>query len=133
MKQCNIIFYFILLITISFACKKSSSGTKDTTAPVVTFTTPTANGFYASGDTVYVRGSITDDNSLASTSVEIKNKTTSAVLFQQTNSTGSVPVYSFLWKWKNNVGVLTPASVKVVATDASGNQNIATVDISLDH
>jgi len=132
MKQLTTTIIFIASVVLIASCKKSGSGSKDTTPPVITFIAPAANGFYAAGDTVTVRGTITDDN-VSTASIEIRNKTTNAVLYQQTSTAGNVSFYNFLWKWKNTVSAITPASVKVVATDASGNQTNLEINITLDH
>src|ERR1044071_6584147 len=108
-------FLIALLATVTFfifiSCKKS--GSKDSTAPVITFIIPGANAYYAAGDTVTIRGTITDEK-ISSASIEIRNKTTNTVLYQQTSSAGNAAAYNFLWKWKNTVSALTPAAVKVV-------------------
>ena len=122
----------VVMFSFFMSCKKSSSSSKDTTPPSISFITPSTNTYYAAGDTVVIRGLITDEN-VSSASVEIRNKTTNAILFQQTSLAGNVALYSFLWKWKNTVTALTQAAVKVVATDAAGNQSQLEVNVSLDH
>ena len=131
MKQIFLSILIVATILFNYSCKKSSSS-KERNPPVISFLTPVANTYYAFGDTVSIRGSITDEN-VASASVEIRNKTTNAILFQQTSLAGNVALYNFLWKWKNTVATLTPAKVKVVASDAAGNEAQLEVEVSLDH
>lgn len=75
---------------------------------------------------------MTDNHVLATAKVEIRNKTTGTILFQQTSATGNVSLYRFLWNWTVS-GITSPitATVKVIAIDTRSNQVSKEVDVTL--
>jgi hypothetical protein len=65
--------------------------------------------------------------------VEIRNKTTGAILFQQSSTTGNVGFYRFLWNWTvTGVTGPTTATVKVIAKDKLNNEVFKEMDVQLD-
>ena len=125
---------FLLLITITgLHCKKNNNGsTTPDTAGTITISLPTTGSIYDNGFGLQVSGEMTDNNVLATAKVEIRNKTTGAILFQQTTATGNVSLYRFLWNWTVS-GITSPitATVKVIAIDTRSNQVSKEVDVTL--
>jgi hypothetical protein len=128
---------FTILLFIAFAglnCKKSST-TTTTPADIpgsINLTEPVANTTYQNGDILKVQGDMTDNNVLSSAKVEIRNKATNAILFQQTTLTGNQTFFRFLWNWTvTGVTVDFIATVKVTAVDKLSNQVITEVDVRM--
>jgi hypothetical protein len=127
------ILFFVAVNILS--CKKSSTSTN--VPPVdkpgnVTITAPIAGSIYDNGFVLTISGNMSDDNVLSSAKVEVRNKITNAILFQQTTATSNVSYFSFLWNWTVN-GITAPftATVKVTAIDSQSNQTVKEVDITL--
>jgi hypothetical protein len=143
-KQNFILFIFkkhlmkLLLVAICLlmnftGCKKEEDGPPADTAAVITITAPAANSRYANTSTLQIRGSIDDADILKNAKVELRNKTTGAVLFSQTNATGNIPLYNFSWNWTvSGVSALFTAIVKIISTDQYDYQSIKEVDIILE-
>jgi len=124
------LFSFLLFVS----CKKDDNNNPPAdTAAVITITVPTANARYTNGSTVEVRGNINDADILKNAKVEIKNKTSGAVLYTQTTLTGNVPVYTFNWSWPvSGVTVSFTVTVKITSTDQFDYQTTKEVDIIFD-
>ena len=124
----------LLFISLSFFnCKKNSSSTPVTDqAGNIDITTPVANNIYDNGLVLKTEGGMSDGNGLSSAKVEIRIKTTGAILFEQTSATGNVTLYHFLWNW-TVTGITAPitATVKVIAIDKLSNQIFKEVDVTL--
>lgn len=77
---------------------------------------------------------MTDNNGLSTARVEIRNKTTTALLYQQSSTTGSVSFYRFLWNWTiTGITTTTIATVKIVARDKQSNEISREIDVTLDN
>jgi hypothetical protein len=116
-------------------CKKNSTTSNTTPADKpgnINITAPVSGTIYDNNFTLITAGDMSDDNVLTSAKVEVRNKITGAILFQQTTSTGNVTFYRFQWSWIVT-GITAPftATVKVTATDSQSNQTIKEVDIIL--
>jgi hypothetical protein len=124
----------LLLITVGFiACKKTSTTTPQTDKPgTIDITSPAASTTYDNGLVLKTEGAMNDENGLTSAKLEIRNKATSAILFQQTTTTGNITLYHFLWNWTVS-GMTAPitATVRVTAIDKLSNQVFQEVDIIL--
>ena len=71
---------------------------------------------------------------MSSVRIEVKNKTTNAVLFQQSSPAGNATFYRFLWNWVvTGITTITPATVKITAKDLQSNEVVKEVDITLDN
>lgn len=135
----NRIYFFLIagfyMCTV-LSCNKSSS---NTTPPAdvpgsVQIDHPVANAIYTNGSPILIDGTMTDNNNLVSAKVEVKNKTTSATLYQQTTNTGNVTFYRFSWTYTlSGITTLTPGTVKVTAKDNLGNEVYKEVDITFDN
>lgn len=115
-------------------CKKDNNGQEPESPAVITIATPTSLGIYVNGSTLKIEGDMTDNNVLAQARVEVRNQSTNAVLFQQSNITGNVGYYYFLWNWQiTGITSPTPAVVKVIARDKLANEVSKEVNITLDN
>ncbi len=132
--------FFILFIFVSFIslnCKKSSSNSNPPPADSpsdIQIDFPHTGVTYTNVFPLVVSGIIIDNNTVATAKVEIKNKTTGAVLFQQTSSAGNIALYRFSWNWTvTGITVTTPATVKITSTDFYNYQVSKELDITLDN
>ena len=133
MMRLSILVSLLFLSICFISCKKSNSNTPPADQPGnVDITTPVANSIYDNGLVLKTEGGMSDGNGLSTAKVEIRNKATNAILFQQTSTTGNVTLYHFLWNWTVTgiSGVIT-ATVKVTATDNLNNQVFKEVDVTL--
>jgi|CXWL01.1.fsa_nt_gi hypothetical protein len=124
----------LLFITLAgLNCKKDSNNNPTPDVPgIITITTPVAGTIYDNGFSLRTEGEMSDDNGLGSAKVEVRNKTTGAILFQQTSTPGNVTFYRFTWNW-TVAGITAPitATVKVTAIDKQSNQVFKEVDVTL--
>jgi hypothetical protein len=127
-----------LLLTVSIlagitGCDKDDNPTEPEVPSVITIRSPVSSIIYTNGSTMAIEGDIADNNVLSSAKVEIRNKTSGAVLFQQSSPTGNVGFYFFLWNW-TITGITGPTvvTVKIIAVDKLGNQVFKEVDAQLD-
>lgn len=124
-----------LAFTALAACSKDDNNNNNSTpdnAAVITFTTPNAGITYLNGDNLRVQGEINDADVVKTARVQIKNKSTNAVYYEQTISVGNLLTYPFLWNW-TVTGISAPqtATVTVTSTDTKGNNTSKSVDINL--
>lgn len=124
----------LLFITLAgLNCKKDSNNNLAPDIPgTITITLPVTGTIYDNGFSLRTEGEMSDDNGLGSAKVEVRNKTTGAILFQQTSTPGNVTFYRFAWSW-TVTGITSPitATVKVIAIDKLSNQVIKEVDVTL--
>jgi hypothetical protein len=128
------IIILLFITAISMNCKKDSTGnsTPVDVAGSINITTPVTGSTFDNGFVLRTQGDMTDNNVLASAKVEIRNKTTGAILYQQTTATGNETFYRFLWDWTvTGITVDINATVKVIAIDKLGNQVFKEVDVRL--
>ncbi|HMU46967.1 MAG TPA: hypothetical protein PKC72_11395 [Chitinophagaceae bacterium] len=128
-------FYAMLFITVLLfgSCKKDSA-TEPEVATIINITSPATLAIYLNGSNLTIEGDMSDDNVLSQARVEIRNKSTNAILFQQASSTGNVGFYRFLWNWTiTGITTTTMATVKVIAKDKLSNEVSKEVDITLDN
>ncbi|MEO7984838.1 MAG: hypothetical protein ABI688_12230 [Bacteroidota bacterium] len=124
----------LLIILTTANCKKDSGGTNNITDTPsgINMTFPVPGLIYINGGLLRVEGDMTDLNALATARVEIKNKTTGAVLFQQSDPTTNVTFFRFMWNWTvTGMSAVTPATVKVTAVDKLSHQVSREVDVML--
>lgn len=114
-------FSFVLLTL--FAVLSCSKDDKDTTAPVITITSPTDGSILEKGKSYPVIGTVTDDNELA----EIDLGGLKITSFDTPNS------YTFA-----NINLPIPADtketggiLKIIAKDKAGNTSTKTVSFSI--
>jgi hypothetical protein len=112
---------WILCLTVGLvSCTKDSDKEPDVAAQI-TITNPTAGTIFLNGSTLQIRGNATDDNVLASVTCTVRNKTTNAVLYNRTLTTGNVGFFDFSQNWTiTGITTLTPAQLIVTTTDKIG-------------
>jgi len=127
----------VMVFSTFTSCNKdddNGGGGGSEVASVITFTFPTTGAIVLNGTPLKVEGTISDNNSLASARVEIRNKTTGAVYFSQSTTTPTTTFYRFDWTWNvSGITTTTPATVKVTARDMNGVEVIKEVDFTLEN
>lgn len=134
MKTIAIPLLSLLIAITTINCKKDDGGTTNTTDTpgTITITIPTTSNVFINGTPLRVEGEMTDMNVLATAKVEIKNKATGAVLYQQSNPTTNVSFFRFMFSWTvSGITAPTPATIKVTAIDKLSNQVSKEVDVTL--
>jgi hypothetical protein len=121
-----------LSLTFFTACDKDDdhdhNDTSDKTAPAVTLTSPTSMQIFYSGDTVWIKGTVTDQ-SLHEMVVSIKKKSDDAVLFTTTPTVHDLTTYNLNTFWKCAVSGHTDAYLEIVVEDHSSNKTTHKTDI----
>jgi len=136
MTRLPLLSLFFMAVCMSISCKKNSSSTTPPadTPSDIQITSPTAGTIGINGTNLRIEGTITDNNVLTSARVEIRNKNSGAVLFQQSSSTGNVTFYRFLWNWTiTGITSTIQATIKVTAKDKYLYEVFKEVDIVLDN
>lgn len=122
-----------LLIGLS-ACNKDEDdhghGSPDTEKPVVTISSPTDMQVYYTGDTVKIKGLVTDA-SLHELQIKIIKDSDASVLFTETVDVHDLTSYSISSNWKSFVSDHSNAKVIVLAEDHSANFGSDTVRIHI--
>ena len=134
MKVSNVLIPALFAITF-ISCKKNNSTPREPDTPAtITFTTPASGVIYTNGSSLKIDGITNDGNGISSVRVEVKNKATGVMLFQQLTDTGGTTFYRFVWNW-TVTGITAPtlATVKVVVKDVQSNEVTAQVDVNLDN
>lgn len=126
------------LVMTFTSCSKdddNNGGNNVTDTPsVINFSLPGAGAIYPNGTPLRVEGDMTDINGLSNARVEIRNKTTGTIYFQQSNSTGGVSFFRFGFSWTvTGISATTIAVVKVTATDRNSKQVSKEVEVQLDN
>ena len=129
---------FVTILFISLSCNKKNSGSTTPRADMpsdIQIDLPNNTGvIYTTGFPLVVTGIIIDDDILTTANVEIKNKTTGVILYQQTASAINIALYRFQWSWTvTGITVTTPATVKITATDKYGYKVSKEIEITLDN
>jgi hypothetical protein len=134
-------FFFLALAASALfisACNKGddddSTPTTDTSISAIVIDFPTAGTLYINGANMTITGTIVDNNNLSQARVEIRNKTTGALLNQQSVSTGNVSFYRYTFNWTvSGMTGPTQGAVKIVAKDKNNFEVSKEVDILLDN
>lgn len=133
-------FFLILVVSALFigACNKggddNSTPATDTSPSAIVIDFPTAGTLYINGSNITITGTIVDNNVLSQARVEIRNKTTGAILNQQSASTGNVTFYRYTFNWTvAGIAAPTQGAVKIIAKDKNNFEISKEVDILLDN
>jgi hypothetical protein len=120
-----------LALIVLTGCEKNNNSEPEV-ATTILITSPSPAGLYVNGGTMGIEGEMSDDNVLTNAKVEIRNKATGAILYQQSTSTGNVGFYRFLWNW-TITGVTAPVTttVKVIAKDKLNNEVFKEMDVQI--
>lgn len=126
------IFYALLLITVTTGCKKETS--TPNLAATINILSPLTIDIYPNGTPLDVTGNMEDNNDIVQARVEIRNKTSGAIYYQQSTSVSNLSQYNFSWTW-NVTGItgVTTATVKVICKDKQGNEEFEEVDCTLEN
>ena len=98
----------------------------DSTTPVVHITSPTTNQVYNNGDVMSIDGTVSD-NSLYQGTIQIIDKASNTVVYQQQYEIHGYQSYDFHLKYQVSVFVLSHYSVKVSFEDHGLNEGSQSV------
>ncbi|MEP7109358.1 MAG: hypothetical protein ABI760_15295 [Ferruginibacter sp.] len=104
------------------ACNKGREVDTDPTQPTITLTLPTNNEVYTSGDSIKIKGTVTD-NSLHELRLTITNNANGNILYHLEISVHELLSYDFDQGWKSIATAGTDATVRVEAED-HGNHTV---------
>lgn len=126
-----LVFFSVIALA---SCKKDSNnnpgGNSDT---VVVIDRPTAGQIIFNGANLAVEGTVTDNDVLANVSVQVRNKSTGAVLYSTQTTTASVSFYRYTYNWTvTGISTSLIATVKVTGRDVNGREGFREVDITLE-
>lgn len=129
------IYSLLLLSVFATACKKEEDDhnhntTTDTSKPVINITAPSNTTMYNNGDTVKIRGTVTD-NSLHELLIRIIKDSDGSELFRATPTVHDLTSYSISENWKSSVSDHTNASIIISAEDHNSNVGSDTVHIHI--
>ena len=120
------------LLTMN-ACKKDDdhdhSSSTDSDKPVITMSSPSDSMMYNNGDTMYIKGTVTD-NSLHELLVTVTDANDS-ILYSQAPVVHDLTSYTIDMSWKTQVGNHTNASIIVVAEDHNANISSDTIHVHI--
>ena len=117
------IFPLLTILTATLVMTGCGKDNNNNTPPadspsVITITTPPAGTIFINGSTTQARGNVTDNNARSHHSIEIKNTTTPAILYQQNQSTGNVLYYDLNWNWTvTGITSTVNAMIRITVTD----------------
>ena len=117
----------ILLLIFVAGCSKDPATINDTTAPVITLNSPSANQVYTPGQSINISGSITDNNYIAEVHIHVSNTNTGALLMDvHLYPAGSTATFN------QSLTAVTGVNYKiqVIAKDKAVNEGRSTVDAS---
>ncbi len=126
----------ILAATLSLnSCKKEEDDhghddSSDKDKPVIAMTSPTAMQVFYSGDTVRIKGVVTDE-SLHEMMIKIIKDSDGSVLFTETPTVHDLKIYNINTYWKSQVSDHTNARLIVLAEDHNANVSSDTVRIHI--
>lgn len=119
-------FIPVLLIIVFFlSCKGDES---DTSVPVISGTQPADNTVFTSGQTVNIRGTVSD-NELHEGKITITNNTGGATLYTVTQSIHGFSTYNINESWVAAAATPTNATISIEVSDLSGNKGYKTIPI----
>lgn len=141
MTQKNILSGLLSVIAVSSmlsfsACKKEEDDHDHTTtdtdkaAPALSIYSPTDMKVYYSGDTVWIKGGVSDA-SLHELLIKITKDSDGSVLFTEAPVVHDMTSYAINSFWKSQVSDHSNAKVIVLAEDHSGNVSADTVRIHI--
>lgn len=120
----------IMLLAIAACDKDKDDHEKDTTVPVISLTSPKDSSRFNFGDTLWIKGTITD-NEIHESVISLFNDTTAAVMFSYAPNVHNLKTYTIDTFWKVAVNDVTKATLRVQAKDHSGNIGTAQRKLTL--
>lgn len=103
----------------------------DGTTPVFNISLPTANQVYKAGDTIHIKGVLTD-NELHELQIDILRNSDSSVLFHDAISLHSLSSYNIQKFWVASAADTTTATVVLKAWDHKPNIAVKRIPIRID-
>jgi len=130
--QLLLISFAILPLIISCSKDSDNNGGPNTPTEIV-IDLPTAGQIVFNGANLRIEGTVTDNNIISNVSVQVRNKTTGAVLYSAQSPTPNVSFYRYTYNW-SVTGVTSSfiATVKVTGRDVNSNEGFKEVDITLE-
>lgn len=129
MKSFRILILPMVFAAILFSCSEEEN---DTQAPVINLSAPVDMQMYNNGDTVYIQGTVTENDDLHEMVVSVKRSADSYILFQYIPTVHGLESYQLDTFWVvSSVSAMTMAEVEVIASDHHENIDTATVNIHL--
>ncbi|HNR15503.1 MAG TPA: hypothetical protein PKG90_02430 [Chitinophagaceae bacterium] len=125
--------FWIILTGIMASCSKDNNNSNQPdNITVITINTPVSGFTYLNGGIMRIEGEINDPDKVATARVQVKNKTTNTVYFDQTSQAGNITHFFFLWDW-NISGISSPvvASVIITAKDVRGFEISRSTDVNI--
>lgn len=117
----------ILLLIFVAACSKDPATANDTTAPVITLNSPSANQVFTPGQPINISGSISDNNYIAEVHIHVSNTNTGALLMDvHLYPAGSTATFNQSLTAVAGVNY----KIQVIAKDKAVNEGRSTVDAS---
>jgi hypothetical protein len=132
-KACRTGLWILTLAFIWIACGKHHNvddDDYDTTKPVLTITLPAPNQSYKSGDSVKLKGTLTD-KSLHDFQWKIVQNSNNSILYQAEISVHDYTSYTIDLGWKSSVTTATDARVIAWAIDHGNNVVTDTIGIHI--
>lgn len=127
----NKIQLFLLGIALISSCKKEhdhdhNHDTNDTSSPVVTVNSPTDSTVYHNGDTVFISGSVTD-NDLHGGTILLKNDTSAVEYLNQYHNVHQLTSANFSYQYiLNGITQTEAVTLTVSYEDHIPNTNTVT-------
>ncbi len=93
------IFFVAPLFLFAFAACEESGIFKEENPPVITVSQPTEGGVYQTGDTLFIKGSLSDDTNVQTYTVDVKKTNANNILHYVKISeadTTTIPLDSFV-------------------------------------
>lgn len=133
MKKSRLLCGLLMSAVLFAGCNKKDNKPPDTPS-AITISTPNAGTIFVNGGVMHVSGTIIDNNGMAFAKIEIRNKNTGAVYYQQNQATPYAVFYNFDWNWTvTGITTLTPATIKITSTDKYDYQVSKEIDVMLDN
>lgn len=132
-KACHTRLWMLTLTFVWLSCGKHhdiDDEDYDTVKPVMTITAPVPNQSYKSGDSVKLKGTLTD-NSLHDFQWKIVQNSTNALLYQADISVHDYTSYTIDLGWKSSVTTATDARVIAWAIDHGNHVVTDTIAIHI--
>lgn len=134
MTKTQLFSIFFSLVLVVTSCKKEDDdhdhSSTDTTKPAVSISSPAAMQVYNSGDTVRIKGIVTDA-SLHELLIRIVKDSDQTELFRATPVVHDLTSYTIDTYWKSAVTDHTNASLIISVEDHSSNIGSDTVHIHI--
>jgi hypothetical protein len=130
---------YCLLLFLCISCSKGGGGdsdphsvidTSDTSYPTVIVNTPTDDQVFASGSSIDVTGTVSD-NSLYQGSITMRNDANGLIVKDQFYVIHYIPSYNFSMSYVATVSTSTDYTITVKFEDHGHNQTVMTIKVKV--